>query len=218
LLAAPALDSGAGPVRVLPGVRAPELSLDPDPDPDPARVPDDDPPLDESPPRVTAVPLPPPLEPEERGVALWPSSEYELPLLKPARCCGAASRAEPKLIDGDETALADGELEAEPPLLLDPPPSELAVLALLAPPPLPRSTAPPLLDAPPPLDRSAAPPAPLSDGLDCANAGAVASVKLATTIPTLRLKAFIGAPLYSPTEDLTVRPLILQQICHAEDP
>jgi hypothetical protein len=210
LFAAPALDSGAGPVRVLPVERAPGLSLDPEPDPARGLDPDDEPPPlpepdDVPPPRETALPLlPPPLGPDDRGVALWPSSEYDIPLLKPSRCRGANSR-ELDPIDGDEIALADGELKLAPPppLEIDPPetdpPPELATLPPPPlEPPLPRSTAPPLLDAPPPVDRSAAPAdEPLSDGRACPNAGVVASVKLATTIPSLILKAFICAPLCS---------------------
>ncbi|HEX9368733.1 MAG TPA: hypothetical protein VF921_19025 [Vicinamibacterales bacterium] len=110
------------------------------------------------------------------------------------------------MTEGDDTALADGEPELTSPLLLLTEPPELATL----PPPPPRSTAPPLLAAPLPLDRSAAPaaapPPPLSDGL-WANAGAVASVKLATTIPTRISKALMCAPLPMPSrEGLALAP------------
>ncbi len=194
----PAFISGAGAVRVLLGVRAP-LSLDPDrvPPPDaddPLDDPPDEPP-DEPPPRVTALPPPlPPLGPEERGAAPCPSSLYDMPLLKPARCCGANSRTarSPKLMDGEDAAPADGELEVlELPLLLtDPPSPDPADETAPPPPPPPRSTAPPELAAPPPVDRSAAPACapPLSDGF-CAKAGA-ARVSASTT-PRPRLKGFI---------------------------
>ena len=112
------LDSGAAePARTRPVERSGALSLDPErapePDDDPLPLPADDSP----PPRDTAPPLePPPLGPDERGVACWPSSYAKLLAkpapAKPARCSGANSRTprSPALMDGDDTALADGEL------------------------------------------------------------------------------------------------------------
>lgn len=201
-------------MRVLPVERL-GLSLDParglDPDEPPLEA-DESPPEDEEPPpRVTALPPPPP-EPDDRGVAPCPSSEYDMPLLKPARRCGADSRADPaELDDGDETAFAEGELKDEPPLPLlvePPPPLELATLPPPSPlePLLPRSTAPPLLAAPPPFDRSGPVPALPSVGLLWPNAGAVASAKPATTIPSLKLKPFMCAPLWSPRKTWLYAP------------
>jgi hypothetical protein len=193
--------SGAGPVRVLLGLRpppSPDVAADPPPD---ELEPPDDPP-----PRVTAVPLPPPLGPDERGVAFCPSSDalYASPLLKPSRCRGANSRVDrsPKLMDGDDAAPVDGELNDEPPPPLLTPPLEPTVLP---PPPLPRSTAPPLLGAPPPLARSTAPdagpPPPPVSGF-CAKAGAAASATPATTIPRPYLRDFMCAPIADSATDL----------------
>ena len=62
--------SGAGPVRVRVVLRPP-LSTDGAADP----ALDELEPEDDPPPRVTAVPLPPPLGPDERGVPFCPSSD-----------------------------------------------------------------------------------------------------------------------------------------------
>ena len=191
------------PVRVLEGVRPEPPSLEPASARVPA-APDD--PLDEPVPRETAPPLlPPPLGPDERDAAFWPSSLYAVALSrKPPRCCGANSRTarSPKLMDGDVAAPAEGELK---PLLLVPPPLLVTTLpppletAPPPPPPPPRSTAPPELElALLPAARSAAPP---SAGF-CANAGPAASVRLAITIPSLDGKDFICAPGPNSATDL----------------
>jgi hypothetical protein len=77
------------------------------------------------------------------------------------------------------------------PLSVLPPPELVTAPELL--PPLPRSTAtPPLLGALPPLPRSTAPAAgdPPPSGF-CAKTGVLASVRLATAIPSPRLMSFI---------------------------
>jgi hypothetical protein len=116
-------------------------------------------------------------------------------------------------------AFADDEPKSDPPPLTDP--LDPALLLAPPPPPDPRSTAPPLLGAPPPLARSTAPaacpPPPPASGF-WANAGAAASVSAATTIPRPKLKRFMCAPVWPPQHgDLTVRFLIVQQICHRRD-
>jgi len=124
----------------------------------------------------------PPLD--ERGDAVWPPLEDAVcvrwPLsLKLTRCSGADARNErsPTLIDGDDTDDADGELTLVE--LTD----ETALLAAILPPPPPEDTAPP----PPPRSP---PPAPGS-GL-CARAGpAVNRMPATTTMPSLKLGAFM---------------------------